>query len=171
MRKTGQIGFVIPLALTLALAACGGSAPDDASAPAPVPAAVEPEAGQATPQPAEAAPVPDPAAAMPQVPTDEHGMPQPWAIAAQMGGSLQALGEGCGMEGEGGFDNMDAEALREIEALGTDMEAFEALWKQTHASAKREFAAGTAEQRAQACAEMEELRLMSEQYAEGMPQS
>ncbi|MGO1720973.1 MAG: hypothetical protein ACTHZI_12375 [Luteimonas sp.] len=169
MRNTGQICFAIPLALTLALAACGGSAPDDASEPTPV--AVEPEVGQAPPQPAEAAPVPDPAAAMPQVPTDEHGMVQPWAIAAQMGGSLQALGEGCGIEDKAGFEHMDAGSRRELEALGADMEAFEALWKQTHASAKREFDAGTAEQRAQACAELEELRLMSEQYAEGMPQS
>src|SRR5699024_6096086 len=134
------------LPLALALAACGGEAPDDG--PVPFPAA--PAAGEAAPPPAEAAPVPDPDAAMAQAPTDAHGMPEPWAIAAQMGGSLQALGEACGMEGEGGLENMDADARREIEALGTDMEAFEALWKQTHATTEREFAAGTEAQRAEA---------------------
>lgn len=160
--------FAILLPLALALAACGDSA-DDGQTPSP--AAVAPAVVEAAPQPVEAAPVPDPDAALPQVPTNEYGMPEPWAIAAQMGGSLQALGEGCGMEGEGGLENMDADARREIEALGADMKAFETLWKQTHARTGREFAAGTAAQRAEACAEMEELRLMSEQYAQEMPQS
>src|SRR5699024_864074 len=126
-------------------------------ASAPAPAAVEPEAGQAPPQPGEADPVPDPAVAMPQVPTNEYGVPEPWTIAAQMGGSLQALAEGCGIQDKAGFEHMDADARRELEALGADMKAFEALWRQTHASSKREFDAGTAEQRAQACAELEEM--------------
>src|SRR5690606_35506800 len=96
MHKTQPTNFIIPLSLALALAACGGSAPDDE--PAPAPEAIEPAAGQAPQQPVEADPVPDPDAPLPQAELDEHGMHQPWAIAAQMAGSLQALGEGCGID-------------------------------------------------------------------------
>ena len=170
MRNPGQIHLALPLALTLVLAACGASAPDDESAP--VPAAVEQEAGevQAAPDEAVAAPVPDPDAPLPEAAMGEHGMLQPWAVAAQMGGGMQALAEGCGIEGEAGFDDMDAEARDRIQALGADMEAFEGLWKQTHAKAERDFAAGTTEQRAESCAELEELRRMSAQYGEGITQ-
>src|SRR5690606_28110207 len=115
------------------------------------PAAVEQEAGEAQAPPAEAdaAPVPDPDAPLPEAAVGEHGMLQPWAVAAQMGGAMQALAEGCGVEDEAGFDDMDAKARDTVQSLGADMEAFEALWKQTHAKAERDFAAGTAGQRAE----------------------
>lgn len=165
MQNPGYTRFVIPLSLALAVAACGGDSPDDGQAPSP--AVVAPAAGEATPQPGEAAPVPDPDGSMPELPTDEYGMPPPWAVAAQMGAGMGALAEGCGMADSGGFDSLDADALREIEALGADMEAFEALWTQTYTRTRRDFAAGTDAERAGACAELEEMQRLSEQADEG----
>jgi len=54
---------------------------------------------------------------------------------------MQALAEGCGVEDEAGFDDMDAKARDTVQSLGADMEAFEALWQQTHAKDERDFAA------------------------------
>lgn len=170
MRNPGYVQLALPLALALILGACGASAPDDDVAAPPAAAAQDAGEVQTPPAEADSAPVPDPDAALPEAAMGEHGMLQPWAVAAQMGGSLQALAEGCGIEGEAGFDDMDAEARENLRALGTDMDAFEALWKQTHAKAERDFAAGTAEQRAETCDELEELRRMSAQYSEGVSQ-
>lgn len=170
MRNPRQVHVALPITLVLVLAACGAGAPEDTPAPVPAPAEQEARGVQAQAAEADAAPVPDPDAPLPEAAMGEHGRLQPWAMAAQMGGGLQALAEGCGIEGDAGFDDMDAGARDQLESLGTDMKAFEAVWRQAHAKAKRDFAAGTAEQRAQSCAELEELRQMSGQYSRGVPQ-
>lgn len=153
MRKPGKKNFAILLPLALALAACGGDAPDDDQATTPAPAA-----GDAAP------PASAPEGAMPDLPTNEQGVPEPWAVAAHMGAGIAALAEECGMADTGRFDSLDADARNEIEAMGADMQAFEAMWDEAYAYTRSEFAAGTDAQRTEACAEMEQ---MSEQLGAG----
>lgn len=154
--------LLLPLVAALAVLACSREAPSDTAAPsvpepAPVPA-IE-DAGVAS----------GPDAPLPEAAFDEYGNPQMWAMAAQMGGALQALSEACGSDTGAGVDDMEPQARRDLEAMGADMRAFEAVWNQAHAQSRREIAAGSRTQLAEACEELRQMEAMAEQFGTEAP--
>lgn len=147
MRDSSPFPFVqllAPLALALALAACGGDANAPVEEQSAAPAAGSDADAGIPPGTAPAAVTANPMAGQ----------------FASLGGGMHALAEACGGYSGAELDAMKAEQRDQAIQGGTSAADFDAEFDRGYSEASAKIASGSAQEREKACAQADQLRRM-----------
>lgn len=157
----GPWPLTIAALLALALGACGPGEP-----PPPLPEPATPP--QARPGGIEDEIFPHVSAQMPAEGLEPDGRVAPWALAAQVGATLQALAEACGQHDAAQLRQMQDDQRDAIAEEGVDMDRFEAVWTWAYRQARQKITLQPAADLERGCASMREIELDAERMGEMM---
>ena len=154
--------LTIAALLVLALGACGSGEP-----PPPLPEpATSPQ--QARTGGIEDEIFPHVSAQMPAEGLEPDGRMAPWALAAQVGATLQALAEACGQHDAAELRRMQDDQRGAIAEEGVDMDRFETVWTWAYRQARQKITMQPAADLERGCASMHQMQLDAERMGEMM---
>lgn len=158
----GRWSLTIAALLALALGGCGSGEPPP---PLPEPASAPQQARTGD---IEDEIFPHVSAQMPAEGLEADGRMAPWALAAQVGATLQALAEACGQHDAAQLRQMQNDQRDAIAAEGVDMDRFEAVWTWAYRQARQKITMQPTADLERGCASMRQMQLDAERMGEMM---